>query len=70
MKPHTHIFVIKQQPESTCQLCGKTAELRPYGPNGEAICFECGMKDEEGTAKRFAKLAFDIDLDKTKETNA
>lgn len=34
-----------------CELCGKTAELRPYGPNGERVCFECGMADE-GAAKR------------------
>jgi hypothetical protein len=29
-----------------CQLCGKEEELRPYGPSGEWICFDCGMKDE------------------------
>lgn len=36
-----------------CQLCGKEAELRPYGPNGEWICFECGMKNEEVTHRQF-----------------
>ena len=30
-----------------CELCGKFDELRPYGPNGESVCFDCGMKDEE-----------------------
>lgn len=35
-----------------CQLCGKQAELRPYGPHGQFICFDCGMKDEEATRER------------------
>jgi hypothetical protein len=30
-----------------CTFCGKAAELRPYGPAGELVCFECGMKDGE-----------------------
>ena len=50
------MFVIAVEPDSKCELCGKTAELRPYGPNGERICFECGMKDEETTKKQFAKV--------------
>lgn len=32
-----------------CETCRKPferAELRPYGPNGTLICFECGMKPE------------------------
>jgi hypothetical protein len=40
-----------------CELCGTVAELRPYGPNAERVCFPCGMKDEaameRGMAKRF-----------------
>lgn len=40
---------------SNCQLCGKHAELRPYGPNNEWICFECGMKDEATTKRKFAE---------------
>lgn len=38
-----------------CELCGKIAELRPYGKNGENICFECGMKDEPTTVAMFDK---------------
>lgn len=38
-----------------CELCGKTAELRPYGPRGEFICFACGMKDEATTVASFAR---------------
>jgi hypothetical protein len=36
-----------------CELCGHpNQDLRPYGPKGENICFDCGMLDEEGTDKK------------------
>ena len=47
---------IQKGPEGNCEFCKKLAELRPYGPNGEKICFECGMKDEETTKKQFLKI--------------
>jgi len=53
---HTHIAVIDSSATASCQMCGKQAELRPYGPNGESICFACGMKDEESTKKQFSTL--------------
>jgi len=40
---------IAQEPDDTCEMCGQVDELRPYGPNYERICFECGMKNEELT---------------------
>lgn len=43
------VAVITNEPDFICFQCGKVAETRPYGPNGEEICFECGMKDEETT---------------------
>lgn len=39
--------------ENKCELCGEYRELRPYGPNGENVCFTCGMKDEEAAKKQF-----------------
>jgi hypothetical protein len=39
-----------------CELCGKEAELRPYGPGGKFICFACGMADRAGTERRFGAL--------------
>ncbi len=42
-----------------CELCGKRAELRPYGPRGERICFACGMKDEKTTQRQFMCVVFD-----------
>lgn len=47
--------VIQATDPRKCELCGKTAETRPYGPNGEEICFACGMQDEETTSRRFSQ---------------
>ena len=48
-------FVITDEKPQQCDFCGKIAELRPYGPKGEAICFDCGMKDEATTRTMFGK---------------
>ena len=45
--------IIERQKPQQCDLCGKIAELRPYGPNGETVCFECGMLDEDAAKRRF-----------------
>jgi len=29
-----------------------------YGPNGECICFDCGMKDEKTTERMMVKVLF------------
>lgn len=50
------MFVIAVEPDGKCELCGKVDELRPYGPNGERICYDCGMKDEATTKKKFAEV--------------
>ena len=49
---------IAVEPEDKCELCGKIAELRPYGPKGERICFDCGMKDEKATNRQLGKYIF------------
>lgn len=49
------IVVLKASKPQGCDLCGKVAELRPYGPKGEHVCFECGMKDEEAAKRAFDK---------------
>ncbi len=48
-------FIIEPEAPQQCDFCGKIAELRPYGPKGECICFDCGMKDEKTTAKMLNK---------------
>lgn len=50
--------VIRMTEEDICELCGDVAELRPYGPNGERVCFSCGMKDEVA-CRRALDLRFD-----------
>ncbi len=51
--------IIEPEPEQTCELCGAFAECRPYGPNGEQICYECGMKDLEATKLAFERRLLD-----------
>ena len=46
------VLVIEPESEGACELCGKTAELRPYGPGGKNICFECGDRHEPETMRR------------------
>jgi hypothetical protein len=43
------VVIIAPEKPQQCDLCGKIDELRPYGPNGECICFECGMKNQPMT---------------------
>lgn len=56
-------IIIEKEPKGKCELCGKIAELRPYGPNGENICVECGMKDKNTTLRRMAQRLFGEKLD-------
>lgn len=44
---------IEAQNPQQCDLCGKVAELRPYGPNGECVCFDCAMQDEPSARRAF-----------------
>lgn len=55
-------FIAPEAPEK-CELCGKIEETRPYGPNGEKVCFECGMKDEKTAELRMRQHIFGEDLD-------
>ena len=48
--------VICVEKPQQCDLCGKIEELRPYGPKGECVCFECGMKDETACERGFERL--------------
>lgn len=48
-------LVLEREKPQQCDLCGKMAELRPYGPNGECVCFACGMKDEDAAQRAFMR---------------
>ena len=49
---------IAVEPDGECEMCSKVDELRPYGPNYERICFDCGMKNEELTKARMDEYIF------------
>jgi len=51
-------LIIEPEAALKCELCGKIAETRPYGPNGQRICFGCGQKDPETTKRQFLLKAF------------
>ena len=51
----SHKGYIYQENKQQCDMCGKIAELRPYGPNRECVCFDCGMKDEKAAKRQFNK---------------
>jgi len=53
-----NITIICPEPKNICELCGAFEETRPYGANGEYICFECGQKDIATTEKMMAKVLF------------
>jgi hypothetical protein len=50
--------VIEAEGPSICQLCGAEKETRPYGPNGEEICFPCGQKDMRTTERQMHRYLF------------
>jgi hypothetical protein len=52
--------VLAQTPDAVCEMCGKTDELRPYGPrkaNGVRmrVCFGCAQKDEAEARRAFVE---------------
>jgi hypothetical protein len=49
---------IAAEPDGRCELCGAIDETRPYGPNGEQICFACGQKDPATTERMMGKVLF------------
>lgn len=56
-------IVVEEEAPQQCDDCGKIAELRPYGPNGSLICYDCGQKDPAGTQQRFQQYVFGDDND-------
>lgn len=46
---------------STCHYCTETGDLRPYGPRGSMVCFECAMETPERKAE--TERNFRVQLD-------
>lgn len=60
----TMTTILRRRKPQGCDLCGDVKELRPYGPNGEWVCFQCGMKDEAAAKRAFQKR---LDQDESQE---
>lgn len=56
----SRLGVIEREKPQQCDLCGNVAELRPYGPNGEMVCFDCGMKDPAAAERGFARTVLGV----------
>ena len=56
------ILVIDESKHRKCEMCGKVEELRPYGPGGISVCFDCAMKDEDEAKRQFGRLIKGKDL--------
>lgn len=50
------VIFVAEEPDGRCELCGAVEETRPYGPNGEEICFSCGQKNLETTKQKFQEF--------------
>ena len=55
-EPVTVAGVISVEKSQQCDDCGEVKELRPYGPGGSVVCFQCAMKDEDEARRRFGAL--------------
>lgn len=55
------VLLIEDEPPQQCDFCGKVRELRPYGPNGEKVCFDCAMLDEPAAQRAFQRLIGGLD---------
>lgn len=53
-----NIVIIAEEPDGTCELCGKVEETRPYGPNGERICWDCGQKNPAARDRVMKRVLF------------
>lgn len=51
-----NLIVIASEPDDICELCGIKDETRPYGPKGERVCFDCGMKDRAAVDRHIDAL--------------
>ena len=54
-----NVVTIENTRPAPCDCCGRRLELRPYGPNGESLCFDCGMLDESAAKRQFDRLLVD-----------
>ena len=53
-----NVTVLCETDPDKCELCGKVDELRPYGPRGERICFDCAQKNPEAAKRQMVRVLF------------
>jgi len=54
---------------SKCYICRMEEDCKPYGPEGEMVCFDCAMAvDPIGSTKRMCIVSWGIKI--TEETAA
>lgn len=44
------------RPTPGCHYCGASSDLRPYGPGGAPVCFDCAMSSPERAAEAEANF--------------
>jgi hypothetical protein len=54
--------VIAAELDRVCELCGTITECRPYGPNDEQVCYDCGMKDEAAAFRKMMRYVHGIEI--------
>ena len=52
-----NVVILANEAPDVCALCGKHDELRPYGPKGARVCYDC-MKKDEPNAKAWMNYHF------------
>lgn len=45
----------------TCTYCGTTHDLRPYGPRGTMVCFDCAMATPERATETSRNFCAQLD---------
>ena len=45
-----------------CALCRKKSDTRPFGPQGERVCYDCAMKNESAARRQFSRLVRGVTL--------
>lgn len=57
-----NVTVICETPPRQCETCGEVKETRPYGPNGQEICYDCAMKNPKATNARMDHVLYGDEL--------
>lgn len=64
-------IIIEVEKPDKCEYCGRTEELRPYGPGGARICYDCGTATPEMkkiVAENFDKILDQVDVARNAES--